>query len=183
MNTKIVIAGIVVLVVGVVLIAAGAAGVLARTTIFNSFSQPSSGEFVSPEIILNTSSVVDVRSPATSGGLIPAADLANVTSSNLGSYAINHNSTTANTDTYTDLKGSYYYVAFSSTTPNTIVVAVPRAAGTARYGLVALAGIILLIAGIVLAVVGALSRGNKKKSGTVSESDYYANRQGPPTNG
>jgi len=177
-RTKLVVAGLVVLVVGIALIAGAAAGLLARTTIFRSFSQPSTGEFVSGEIVLNTTSVVEVRSPASNGALIPASDLGEVDASNIGSYAIHYNTTVVGTDTYAALEGSYYYVAFSSTTPGTIVVAVGSASGAARYGLLALAGFVFLIAGVVLAVVGAIKKGSGK-SGTTSDSEYYASRRGP----
>jgi len=81
MRTKLVVAGLVVLVLGVALVAAGESGLLARTTVYKGYSQPGTGEFVSGEIVLNTTSVVDVRSPAANGGLIPANDLGVVNSS------------------------------------------------------------------------------------------------------
>ena len=176
MRTKLVVAGLVVLVVGIALIAGAASGLLARTTIFKTFSEPGNGEFVSGEIVLNATTLVEVRSPDANGGLIPANDLGDVDSSNIASYAIHYNTTAAGTDTYTALEGSYYYVAFSSTTPSTIVIAVARSSGTARLGLVALAGLVCLIAGVVLAIIGAIKKADKK-SGTVSENEYYAKRQ------
>jgi hypothetical protein len=174
-RTELVVAGIVVLVVGVALIAGAASGLLARTTIFRTFSQPSTGEFVSREIVLNTTSLVEVRSPAANGALIPSNDLGAVDMSNIGTYAIPYNTTVAGTNTYKALEGSYYYIAFSQTAPSTILVAVASSSGTTRYGLVALAGFVLVIAGIALAIVGAIKKGNKK-SGTVSDSEYYAKR-------
>lgn len=175
MRTKYVAAGLIVLVVGIALIAVGASSLLANATTFKTFSQPSAGEFVSGEIVLNTTSLVEVRSPATTGGLIPASDLTKVSESNITTYAIPYNSTVAGTDVYRSLHGSYYYVAFSSTAPSSSVVAAGTGSRLARYGLLAVIGFVCLIAGIVIAIVGAVKKGNKK-SGTMSESEYYAKR-------
>lgn len=175
MRTRLVVVGLVVLLVGIALIAGGASAILSRTTIFKTFSQPTSGEFLSGEIVLNSTSVVEVRSPAGMGGLIPASDLGSVSSVNIGSYAIQYNSSVAGTETYRALEGSYYYVAFGSAPPSTTVLAVARPGGLARDGLIALVGFVCLIAGVVIAVVGAVKKGSRK-SGTISESEYYAKR-------
>lgn len=175
MNTRLLIAGIIVLVVGVALVGGGEAGLLTSTSVYRTFNQLGTGEFVSAEIVLNGTSLVDVRSPASDGGLIPATELAAVTPSNIASYAVPANSSVAGTDVYSSLRGGYFYVDFSRTSPSTSVVVALRSAATTGYGLLVLAGFVCAIVGIVLAVLGAIRKGSKK-SAAVSDSEYYAKR-------
>ena len=97
MNRPIVIIGVVVLIIGVVLIAVGAVGVLRGLTVITTFSEPQSGEYVSTELMLNSTSGVAVTSAAANGGLIPAQDLNLVNSTNIGQYALTPHSNVAGT--------------------------------------------------------------------------------------
>jgi hypothetical protein len=156
--------GVIVVVMGLALIGAGASGLLARATTFETFDQHSAGEFVSGEIVLNTTSVVDVRSPAGDGGLIPASDIVTVTSSNVGSFEVPYKASAGATDVYNSLsKGGYYYVAFSQTPPSTVIVVADaaRQAETAHYWLVALAGFVLIAVGIGVAALVAASKSRR----------------------
>jgi len=155
-RTRIVVIGVVVLIIGVASLAVGALGALGSLTISKSFTEPHPGEYVSAEILLNTSSALVISSPAASGGVVHAQDLDLVNSTNISVYAIPINSSVAGSDTYTRLAGDYYYIAFASTQPGTTIVATSIGSGIIRYGLLALLGFVLIIAGIIVAVIGAI---------------------------
>jgi hypothetical protein len=158
MRRRTVVIGLVVLVIGVVLLAVGALGVLSNVTISRNFTQPHPGEYVSAEIMLNTTSGVAVSSPAAVGGLIPAQDLNLVNSGNIGTYAVPINATSLGTDTYRELVGDYYYVAFASTQPSTTIVATPRGSALVGFGALVLVGLACTVAGIIVAIVGAIQK-------------------------
>lgn len=160
MNRPTVMVGVAILIVGVVLVAVGAVGVLRGLTIVSTFSEPQSGEYVSTELVLNATSAIAVTSAATNGGLIPAQDLSLVSSSNLGQYALAPHSNVAGTVTYTNLTGNYYYVAFASAQPSSKIVVTPLHGGTLASSPLVLGGFVAIIAGIVVIVLGV-----RRKSG------------------
>jgi hypothetical protein len=160
MNKPIVIIGAVVLIIGVVLVAVGAVGVLRGLTVVTAFSEPHNGEYVSTELVLNSTSDAAVTSAPANGGLIPAQDLNLVNSTNIGQYALAPHSNAAGTVTYTNLSGNYYYVAFASTQPSSKVVATPANGGTLGSSPLILSGFVAFIAGVVVIVLGV-----RRKSG------------------
>ncbi|HYC11957.1 MAG TPA: hypothetical protein VEC02_04770 [Nitrososphaerales archaeon] len=158
MRVRTVVIGVIVLVIGVGLIGAGALEALRSVTISTTFTQPHPGEYVSSEIVLNTTSAIVVASPASAGGIIPAKDLSLVNSTNLGSYVLPVNSTAAGSDTYDGLVGDYYYVAFASAQPTATVVATPLNSSAIGFGLLVLLGILCFIVGIVVVIVGVVQK-------------------------
>ena len=158
MKTSTVVIGLVIIVIGVALFIGGAVGALGSITINRTFTQPTSGEYVSAEVVLNASSGLAITSPAAVGGLIHAQDLSLVTSSNIGTYAVPYNSTAAGSEVYSSLVGDYYYVAFSSTQPSTTSVAPPQMGAVRGVGSLVLLGIVLVIAGIVVAIIGVFQK-------------------------
>jgi cytochrome c biogenesis factor len=155
--------GVVILVVGIVLVSAGAIGEISSLTVYKSFTQPHPGEYVSTEIMLNTTSYLAVKSPATSGGIVPAQDLNLVNSTNINTYAVPTSTSGAGSDIYESLSGDYYYVAFSSAQPNTTIVSTPPY--VVAFLPLILLGIVLAIAGIVIAVVGRREKQRPKDAG------------------
>jgi uncharacterized membrane protein len=160
MRKRVIIAGIIILVIGVVLLGGGLVAALSSTSVVNNFNQLNPGEYVSNEIFINTTSTVVVTSPAIVGGLIPSQDLGAVNSANVGTYVIPFNSTTIGDNVYDRLVGSYYYIVFSSTQPATQIVVAGGFLGT---GLLTLAGIALIIVGIIVMVVGAIMKNRPKE--------------------
>ena len=154
MNRPIVIIGVVVLIAGVVLVAVGVVGVLRGLTVVTTFSEPHSGEYVSTELVVNSTSDAAVTSAAANGGLIPAQDLSLVNSTNIGQYALTPHSNAAGTVTYTNLSGDYYYVAFASSQPSSKVVATPTSGGTLGSNPLVLGGFVVFIIGVVVIVLG-----------------------------
>jgi len=165
-----VIIGVIVLIVGAALFIGGLIGVLSSITLSTTFTQPQPGEYVSAEILLNSSSGLVVTSPATVGGIVPAADLSLVNPSNINTYVIPYNSTAGGSYVYRSISGDYYYVAFSSTQPNSKIVATPLNSSLVRYGVVVLVGIVCAIAGIVIAVIGAFQNRRPRVQGQVESS-------------
>jgi hypothetical protein len=153
MRKQIVIVGVILLIIGIVIFAVGVYGESSSSTILRTFNQQQTGEYVSDQIIANSSVSIVVRSPASSGGLISAQDLNVVNSSNISSYTLPYNSTVTG-DLYKGLNGNYYYVVFSSTSPNTIIVIATPV--VAEYGVLALAGGGCAVVGIIVAIIGAV---------------------------
>jgi uncharacterized membrane protein YidH (DUF202 family) len=152
--------GVVLLIIGIAFLASGVIGLRGFTSTIKVFNQPSPGEYVSSEILLNSSSTIIVRSPPSVGGLVPAQDITLVNSTNLNSYALSSSSSSvAGTEAYTSITGNYYYVIFSSTQPNTRLAITSGSLGTtAALGLLTLAGIVFIIIGIILAILGAFRK-------------------------
>jgi len=175
MRTRTLTIGLIVLAVGIALAVVGGYTLRNASTTITSFTQPNNGEYVSAELILNDSVVV-VRSPPSVGGMIPAQDVSEVTSTNIGSYAVAYNSTAASSVTYLGLRGDFNYVVFSSGQPATKIVVTGTLLGTITSGLLVLIGIICVIAGAVVTIVGAVRKNPAKKA--TSEDEYYAKRDG-----
>jgi len=165
MRTRIVMIGVVLLIIGIGLFVSGVIVLRGSTTTLKVFNQSSPGEYVSSEILLNTSSSIIVRSPPTVGGLVPAQDITLVNSTSISSYALSTSSTLAGTETFISITGNYYYVIFSSTQPNTrLAITSGSLATTAALGLLTLAGIAFIFIGIILAIAGAfLTTKNQRK--------------------
>jgi hypothetical protein len=163
MNRPIVIIGGVVLIIGVVLIAVGAVGVLRGLTVITTFSEPQSGEYVSTELMLNSTSGAAVTSAAANGGLIPAQDLNLVNSTNIGQYALTPHSNVAGTLTYTNLLGDFYYVAFASSQPSSRMVITPLHGGTLGSSPLVLGGFVVVIIGVVVIVLGVRKKSRQER--------------------
>lgn len=179
MNRPTVMIGAVVLILGVVIFAVGAVGVLRGLTVVTAFSQPQSGEYVSTELMLNVTSDAAVTSAAATGGLIPAQDLSLVSSTNIGQYALAPHSNVGGTVTYTNLMGDYYYVAFASSQPSSKIVATPAQGGTLGSSPLVLAGLVAVIAGIIVAVVGVRKKSGPRKEQKAGEGSG-SGMQSPP---
>ncbi len=158
MNKPIVIIGGVALVIGVVLIAVGAVGVLRGLIVITAFSEPHGGEYVSTELVLNTTSGVAITSAAPSGGLVPAQDLNLINSTNIAQYALAPHSSGV-TLTYINLTGNYYYVAFAASQPSSKVVATPLHGGTMASSPTTLGGFAVLVIGVVVVALGVRRKG------------------------
>jgi hypothetical protein len=169
--------GLIILVVGIALAVVGGYSLRSKTTSITSFTQPTAGEYVSAELVLNNNVVV-VRSPATVGGMVPSQNISAVTSTNIGSYAVAYNSTAASSETYLGLRGDFNYVVFSSVQPTAKIEVTGTLSEDVTSGLLVLGGIVLVIAGIIIAIVSAVRKNPANKS-TISEDEYYAKRPAP----
>ena len=173
MRTRMVTIGVVLLIIGIGLFVSGVIGLRGSTSTIKVFNQPSPGEYVSSEILLNASSSIIVRSPPSVGGLIPAQDLTLVNSNNISSYAISSSTSVRGTEAYTSITGNYYYVIFSSTQPNTRLAITSGSFGTtAALALLTLAGIVFIIIGIILAILGAFRKPQNQRKKDEYEYKY-----------
>lgn len=180
MNTRTVMIGVVILVVGVALIAVGALGALQNTKIITTFSESHTGEYVSTELVLNTTSVVAVSSAAAVGGIIPAQDLNFANSTNISQYEISYSTSVGGTQTYRQLQGDYYYVAFSSSQPSTRIVVASSHSGALGFGALVLVGFVCIIAGIVVSVIGLRKKSNKNTELSMDEQYELSRRNRAP---
>ena len=178
MRTRTLTIGLIVLIVGAALAVVGGYSLKSSTTTITTFTQPTAGEYVSAEMVLNDSVVV-VRSPASVGGMVPAQDVSEVNSANVGSYAVPANSTAASSVTYLGLRGDFNYVGFSSVQPTTTIVVTGTLLHTVTSGLLVLAGIVCAIAGVIVTIVGAV-RKNPAKKAINPDDEYYAKRESAP---
>lgn len=164
MRRSILIIGLIILVIGISLIAVVRFGAISEVSRVVTFNQRSPGEYISGELVLTGPSVVAVKSPASDGGLIPSQDLSAINSVNVGKYAVSYSSTAAGVETYNGITGDYYYVVFSSSPPATQVV-VASLSSTGKLimiGVLALSGLGLIFLGLIVAIVGVLSKNPKK---------------------
>ena len=187
MRKRTVIIGLIILVIGIAFVAGGVVGLKGTTSTISTFTQPQTGEYVSSEVVLNSTAAVVVRPSSSTGGLVPAQALGDVNSTSLSAYALPASSTAAGSATYVRVQGDYYYVIFTSSQPATKIVIAGDIAKTAESGILVLLGGILFLVGLIVIIIGAIRKGNKPKQPPgVTDADYYSKRQDnsppPPPN-
>ena len=181
MRKRTVIIGLIILVIGIALVAGGVVGLKGTTSTISTFTQPQTGEYVSSEVVLNSTAVVVVRPSSSTGGLIPAQALSDVNSTSLATYALPASSTAGGSATYVGVQGDYYYVIFTSSQPATNIVITGDLAKTVESGILVLLGGILFLVGLIVTIIGAIRKSNKPKQPPgVTDADYYSKRQAAP---
>jgi hypothetical protein len=177
MRKRTVIIGLIVLVIGIALVAGGVVGLKGTTGTISTFTQPRTGEYVSSELVLNSTAVVVVRPSSSTGGLVPAQSLGDVNSTSLATYALPASSTAGGSATYTKVQGDYYYVIFTSSQPTTNIVVAGDLARTVESGVLVLLGGVLFLAGLIVTIIGAIRKSNKPKQPPgATDADYYSKR-------
>jgi hypothetical protein len=181
MRTRTVIIGLIILVIGIAFVAGGVVGLKGTTSTISTFTQPQTGEYVSSEVVLNSTAVVVVRPSSSTGGLVPAQALSDVNSTNLATYALPATSTAGGSATYTGVQGDYYYVIFTSSQPATKIVTAGDVFKTVESGVLVLLGGILFLAGLIVTIIGAIRKSSKPKQPPgMTDADYYTKRQDTP---
>lgn len=157
MRKKILIIGVVLLVIGV---AIGGTSLYETSKEVKNVSKTmytgQNGDYYSAILTPSSTGYISVVSSSETY-LIPSQDLAVVDSSNVMDYAIAPTITTASATIYSDLNGSYYVVAFGSTTPTVTYTVLELNLGL--IGIIAISmiiGFILAIAGIIITIIGAI---------------------------
>lgn len=181
MRKRTVIMGLIILVIGIAFVAGGVVGLKGTTSTISTFTQPQTGEFVSSEVVLNSTAVVVVRPSSSTGALVPAQALSDVNSTSLATYALPANSTVGGSATYVGVQGDYYYVIFTSSQPATKIVITGDVVKTAESGILVLLGGVLFLAGLIVTIIGAVRKSNKPKQPPgMTDADYYSKRQDSP---
>ena len=161
MRKNILIIGLILLVIGIVMagVSAAEAGHSASGSITgasNTMFLDSNGGYHSQ--LLNVSSGEEVIVVANQHAyLIPAEDLGTAAQGTVASYAVAASSSAGNTSTYSNIPGSYYIVTFGSSAPSVDYAVV--SGGLSHLiltGLLVLVGVFLAIAGIIIAIIGAV---------------------------
>lgn len=157
MRRNILIIGLVLMVVGGGIAFAGSYSLTKNATISPSMNEMSPGMYVTPIIMTNGTASLIVSEVGANSGLIKAADLSIVNSSNLKSIAIPANVSVSSSNYYEGISGSFYYIQFSSTSPNIGYVLIHgNIYEYSALSLAILGGVIMFIAGIVIAIIGAI---------------------------
>ncbi|HVC26788.1 MAG TPA: hypothetical protein VND40_01370 [Nitrososphaerales archaeon] len=181
MRKRTVIIGPIILVIGIAFVAGGVVGLKGTTSTISTFTQPQTGEYVSSEMVLNSTADVVVRPSSSTGGLVPAQALSDVNSTSLATYALPASSTVGGSATYVGVQGDYYYIIFTSSQPATKIVIAGDLAKTVESGILVLLGGILFVAGLIVTIIGAIRKSNKTKQPRgVTDADYYSKRQDSP---
>jgi len=181
MRKRTVIIGPIILVIGIAFVAGGVVGLKGTTSTISTFTQPQTGEYVSSEVVLNSTADVVVRPSSSTGGLVPAQALSDVNSTSLATYALPASSTVGGSATYVGVQGDYYYIIFTSSQPATKIVIAGDLAKTVESGILVLLGGILFVAGLIVTIIGAIRKSNKTKQPRgVTDADYYSKRQDSP---
>ena len=167
MRKKILIIGLILLVVGIVM--AGASAVEAAHSASGSISGASTAMFPDSNggyhsQALNVSSGEEVIVVANQQAyLIPSEDLGTATQETVTGYAVAPSSSAGNTSTYSNIPGSYYIVTFGSSPPSVDYAVVSGGLGhLILIGLLVLVGVFLAIAGIIIAIIGAVLKPKNK---------------------
>ncbi|OWP57444.1 MAG: hypothetical protein B2I17_00590 [Thermoplasmatales archaeon B_DKE] len=164
MRKKIALIGVIVLVIGVVLVAAGLAGTLSMTKTYTHSTEISSTEWTTSEINMTSGGLLTVTGATGSDtGLVTSADLSSVNSSNIASYAVAPNNTVHGTVTFEGLSGHYYYVVFSSSSPSISAVYINNIGNEVVYAAMLVPGGVLAFIGFVVAIIGVILK--KKPQG------------------
>jgi len=181
MRKRTVIIGLIMLVIGIAFVAGGVVGLKGTTSTVSTFTQPQTGEYVSSEVVLNSTAVVVVRPSSSTGGLVPAQALSDVNSTSLATYALPASSTAGGSATYVGVQGDYYYAIFTSSQPATKIVITGDVAKTVESGILVLLGGVLFLAGLIVTIIGAIRKSNKPKQPPgMTDADYYSKRQDSP---
>jgi hypothetical protein len=182
MRKRTVIIGLIILVIGIAFVAGGIVSLKGTTSTTSTFTQTQAGEYVSSELVLNSSSTVVVRPSSSTGGLVPAQDLSSVNSANLATYALSVKSTAGGSATYVGVQGDYYYVIFTSSQPTTMIVIAGDLIKTIESGVLVLLGGLLFLVGLIVTIIGLIRKSNKpKQPAGVTDADYYTKRQDGPS--
>lgn len=158
MRRRLVIIGLVLLVVGVALFAAGSYGARSSLHTVSTLTERSPGEYVSPELNLTAEATISlVHAPASSSiGVITSENLSSVNATNLAAKSIAPTASSSNTITYLVGPGSFYVVYFGSAAPSSLTIDYLYLTSSIAYGVLVLAGMVLIAVGLILAVVGAI---------------------------
>ena len=113
------------------------------------------GEFYSTVLNATPGNYIMVTSGAPHY-LIPSDDLSVVNSSNVGAYAVSAYQTSGNNTLYTSLNGSYYVVVFGPAPPIVGYDVIASITGLVWSVAVLGLGVIFAIAGLIVAVIGAI---------------------------
>lgn len=166
MRKKIALIGVAVLVIGAVLFVVGLAELNANVATGTTMKQTATGEWTSTEFNLTSGNVLTVITNNTSFAVVSASHLSSVNATNYGHYSLNNNGqinrSVGYVSSYTDDNGHYYLVIFSQHQPSVAYAVDTSQSAAVTYGLFEAVGVILIIAGVIVAAVGALLKNRKK---------------------
>ncbi len=156
MRKKVVIAGLILLIVGIAIIVAGGFASLGISKKGNTINNIKPGEYATPEFIFNGSYTLTISGAPSDSALIYSSNYSVVNATNFNKYAIKPVNTINGVLTYSISSGSYYFVIFSLSTPHITYTEIPVGASLYLFGIIGIVGIALFIGGIITAIAGLI---------------------------
>ena len=156
--------GLALFIVGIVMLSVGLYGTLHGLHTVGTFTERSTGEYVSPELNLTSRATVTILHTPSGMGLVTAANLSAVNASTLSTYAISPTTVSGGTSAYLVNAGSYYVVYFGPTSPSAASVDYLYLSEVTGYGALTIVGLGLAVGGGIFGLIGVFK---KPKQGTV----------------
>lgn len=167
MRKKIMAAGALLIVIGIVVFMFTSSIVEGHTSVSGKMSSRGSQEWVSGELnVTRGTDIIITMSNNMTVGLVPASDLGSLTQATFQKYSVQPNvkgnSTNDFIHTYLNNSGSYYVVAFSQSSPQLHYTIIRDAGYVSTLDFANFMGIMVLAAGIVVLVLGVFLRPRHK---------------------
>lgn len=161
MRKRLLLIGVIILIIGVAFSVAGFVGEHNLVPISSqTMTQTSSGIWASSSLNVKSGSVLEVTSSSNSTYLVNTSDAGQVDASNIAKYEI-HPLTTTTADSlhileYDNISGSFTVVSTSSSKPTVTTTLIANIGMVAVLGLLLIIGVVLAIAGFIIAIIGAV---------------------------
>ncbi len=164
MRKKIVIIGVVILIIGIALFAAGSYE--GTHLLHRSVSEIKSGEYKTDNITLKSGYIMAVTSPPSVYGLIPINDIKIVNSTNINKYSLKpivSSSTAVEYLANSTTAGDYTFVMFTSAVASTFTYEYGSFSTIEVIGVLALFGIIIGVIGFIVLIAGLILKPKQKE--------------------
>lgn len=165
MRKKIVIAGLVVLIIGIVLFGIAESSLINKVTISDNWKEYKNGIYISNELNFTSTYIVSYSYNENLTGIIKSSQLNELNLSNYNSISIKPTTVTLKTLSYELSNGSYYIFIISNITP-TIKYEYLNVNNVILPALTSFLGIILGIAGFITLIVGLILKKQVNKDKT-----------------
>lgn len=163
MRKKMLIAGIIVLLIGIVIYGGAGYATAQETTTSNTWVAYNNGEYISAPLNFTGGYLLTYSYSGSHSGVVSSNNLTKVNSSNIGSLSLATITNINSEKAYNLNTGSYYIVIFSNSSPS-ISYTYAKLSSILVTGILTLVGAILFIAGIIITIIGAvLKKKNSEK--------------------
>jgi hypothetical protein len=160
MRKQIMLTGLILLIIGAGMAIISYHEVYQGTITASSFTNPSGSEWISNSLNVTNDSTISVIGNGSDFYLVKTSDLSDINQTNVQSLAIKPSanlSIAGRTDKeYFNLTGPYSVVYFGAKDPAILYEVIPSSGNVVSYGLLLISGGVLALAGIIVIIVGAI---------------------------
>jgi uncharacterized membrane protein len=160
MRRNVILSGLLVFIIGVALVAVSFSQISSDNSLDTKFAKVSGSEWESSYINVTGSKILTVLGTSSNFSLIKSSEVPYVSELNVTDYAIRPTSGLTiggeHENEYYNLNGSYVILAFENSTPSISYEILSGGSTFAIFGSLTVIGGILIFAGIVIMVVGAV---------------------------